>query len=117
MRTKISKISKYVLCSTTALLLVAAVAACDEEEEPTPCELYCDAAEECSHASHQMFSYSECLRECQDSMERHQSVYCEERYADYLFCMTNLHCADWSSSSQYCAAEIDWLDSCVGGQS
>lgn len=91
--------------------------ACEPVEEPTPCEEYCDAAEECSFASHQMFSYSECQRECEESLQRHESVYCDERYVDYLYCVTDLHCADWSNSGQYCAAQIDWLDSCVGGNS
>ena len=117
MRNENSGVWRHGLIAVATVVLATALAACDEEEEPTPCELYCEAAEECSFASHQMFSYSECLRECQDSMERHQSVYCEERYAEYLLCVTNLHCADWSNSSQYCAAEIDWLDSCVGGNS
>jgi hypothetical protein len=100
-----------------AFVSAAVLSGCYEDEEPTPCEEYCDAAEECSFASHQMFSYSECQRECRESVERHGSVYCEDRYVDYLYCMTDLHCADWSDSGQYCAAQIDWLDSCVGGQS
>jgi len=112
-----AKTGKAGLFALVALLFALSTAGCEEEEDPTPCELYCDAADECSYASHQMFSYSECIRECQESMERHQSVYCEDRYAEYLYCMTDLHCADWTSSSQYCAAEIDWLDACLGGQS
>jgi hypothetical protein len=117
MRSDTMKIWTRGLITTAALLLAFSLGACAPEEEPTPCEKYCDAAEECSYASHQMFSYSECLRECGESVERHRSVYCDERYIDYLFCLVNLHCADWSQSGQYCAAEIDWLDSCLGGQS
>jgi hypothetical protein len=94
-----------------------ALAACEEDQEPDACDEYCDSAGECAFASHQMFSLSECQRECDESLERHASVYCDERYVDYLFCLTNLYCADWSSSGQYCAAEIDWLDTCVGGSS
>jgi len=101
-------------CSMAAF---AAIGGCGPDDEPDPCADYCDAAGECAQLSHQMFSYLECNRECDEAMERHASMQCEERFADWLECKTDLYCGDWNNDGQYCAAEIDWLDACLGGNS
>jgi hypothetical protein len=102
-------------CCTGALIV--ALAGCGPDEEPDPCADYCEVAGECASLSHQMFSYSECKRECDEAMERHVSVDCGPRFADWLECKTNLYCGNWNNDGQYCAAEIDYLDYCLGGNS
>jgi hypothetical protein len=101
-------------CSMAA---VAAPCGCVPDEEPDPCADYCDAAGECAGLSHQPFSHSECNRKCDEAMERHVSVNCGPRFADYLECKTDLYCGDWNIDSQYCAAEIDYVDLCLAGNS
>lgn len=86
-----------------------------EEEEPSICELYCDAAEDCSSISGQPFSYSQCERLCVEEQERAQSIGCSERFYDYKDCQTDLPCGNWNDVSSYCAAETDYLDSCMTG--
>ena len=81
------------------------------------CKEYCGAAAACAEQSHQMFSYQECKRECIEGRERAASVGCEQRFEDYLDCIVGLHCADWIDVGDYCAAEIDWLDQCLGAES
>jgi hypothetical protein len=99
-----------------ALVAVCLGAACSDQDVDH-CEEYCSAALECAEASHQMMSSGECIRECDDSMERYESIGCRGPFRDYLSCISHLHCADWQEVSHYCAAEIDWLDGCVGGAS
>ncbi|MFO8071173.1 MAG: hypothetical protein R6V85_04785 [Polyangia bacterium] len=104
-------------CAIGLALLATCLGAACTEDDVDQCEEYCSAAQECAEASHQMMSPGECTRECDDSMERYESIGCEKQFRDYLSCISHLHCADWQEVSQYCAAEIDWLDGCVGGAS
>jgi hypothetical protein len=109
--------SIWKMLAVCCVVAVGAAQGCVADEEPDPCADYCDAAGECAQQSHQMFSYSECNRECDEAMERNESMQCGERFAEWLECKTDLYCGDWSNDGQYCAAEIDYLDICLGGNS
>ncbi|MCK9459167.1 MAG: hypothetical protein M0R80_05975 [Proteobacteria bacterium] len=99
-----------------AALAALAATACDyEEEETSPCEYYCQAAGECHVASDQMFSATECMRTCQTSFERHSSVGCQSPYIELIECMVDLPCQSWNDYGAACAAQIDYLDTCVEG--
>lgn len=88
-----------------------------EEEDLGICELLCDADEECQYQSAQMFSYSQCHDECTENLERHQSIGCGDRLVEFYECLIDIPCSSWGNYGERCAAEIDYLDSCVGGNS
>jgi hypothetical protein len=90
------------------------LAACEEDDKDI-CEIYCDAERVCQEQSGQMFSYHQCREDCVENVQRHQSVGCEERLVEYLECLIDLPCSEWSSFTERCAYEIDYLDSCVDG--
>ena len=87
------------------------------EEEPGICELYCDAEEDCQYLSAQMFSYSQCHDDCRENMPRHESIGCGDRMKELYECLIDIPCASWANYGERCAAQIDYLDSCVGGNS
>lgn len=78
------------------------------------CDDYCDKASECAKLTTQMFSTSECLRNCNDSLERNASVYCEMEVEDYITCQIDLTCNDWNEQGQRCPTEVDRLNVCIG---
>jgi hypothetical protein len=100
-----------VAAAATACLLAAGCI--DDEDEQTPCEKYCDQAQLCSEQTQQMFSASQCARECDEASERYESVGCDYRYEDYLECASRLGCGEWGDIGDECANDIDSLNSCV----
>ena len=108
---------KMMMMALSFSIAAAAATACTyEEDEPSMCEIYCETAGECHTTSDQMFSGTECLQDCQTSLERHASVGCQKRYADLMECVTDLPCASWNDFGSACAYEIDYLDMCVEGE-
>ena len=94
-------------------LSVVFIAACSSGDEATPCEFYCDSMTDCYETMNQPFSRSACLRDCSDSVERHSSVGCRNRYHDLLACKSDLSCSNANAVSDECSREIDDLARCV----
>jgi len=77
------------------------------------CERYCDKASDCSSQYNQMFSFTECKRNCYESRERSASVYCQYESEDYTYCLIDLSCNDWNEQGQRCPTEVDRLNTCI----
>jgi hypothetical protein len=112
-------VSNFNRASFLLIVIVVFFAAfsCHEEEDESICDQYCSASENCNFASGQMFSWSECQDECNEAMERHESIGCGDRMEEFYYCLINLPCPSWNEYGDRCSAEIDYLDLCVDGTS
>lgn len=95
------------------LFCLAMLLACAESSQEESCDDYCQANSDCARLDKELFSMSECQRECAENEERYGFVGCGYQYEELLRCLSTLTCTSLDKRMDDCSRQMNELGTCI----